>query len=107
MSLTLLTPVSSCQPPAPLLLCHTYTHVCLNSDLDMHTRENMMFCEPPQSAPSIVFLLFIEQSHSRIAESVSVEYLKGRVTTVTMWLVKAPNSSQSWDDERINEPGAH
>lgn len=63
--------------------------------------------EPPQSAPSIIFLLFIEQSHSRIAESVSVEYLKGRVTTVTVWLVKAPNSSQSWDDERINEPGAH
>lgn len=54
---------------------------------------------PNQSVPSIIFLLFIEQSHSSVAKSVSVEYFKGRVTTVTVKLVKGPNnSSQSWDD---------
>lgn len=52
---------------------------------------------PPQSVPSIIFLLFIEQSHSSVTKSVSVEYLKERVTIVTVWLVRAPNSSQSWD----------
>lgn len=95
ISLTLLAPVSSGQPPAPLLLCHICTHACLDSDLDTHTRENLVFCEPPNQ---YLLLFSCCLLNSSVAKSVSVEYLKGRVTTVTVWLVRAANSSQSWDD---------